>query len=299
MAVKKKSTAKKPVKKVTKKTSAKKPAKKAVSKKAVAKKSAAKKKTVTKAVKKSAAKKPAKKPVKKASVKKSAAKKTVKKAVKTAAKKSTSANKIVVPPVPVTGTNRSERVGSAVKTPSQSTAPVVAPVKSNTAPKQATSNRVLLAAIIGVVILALVVIARPGSDDDDGAAPEIPAATQSAEPTAEATEETSAQETPAPTTVTSVEAPGRFIGNWKDAERTIMSLTWRAPSATDGLTGYKVESRSNMGEWTVISELPATALSFEVTKTSTEGSTSFRVSSVYSDGQLAEAKAFGFAGQFE
>jgi hypothetical protein len=69
--------------------------------------------------------------------------------------------------------------------------------------------------------------------------------------------------------------------------------------ATDGLTGYKVETRSNMGEWKVVSELPATTLTLDMTKTSTDGSTSFRVSSVYSDGQAAEAKAFGFAGQFE
>ncbi len=288
MAVKKKSTVKKPVKKVAKKSAAKKPAKKAATKKAVAKKSATKKSVAKKSVaKKSVAKKSAtKKKVVKKVAKKSAAKKP--------AKKVAAASKIVVPPVPLTGANRSERVAPVATPPAKPTPPVAAPTKSVGAPKQATSNRVLFAAILGIVILALVVISRSDSGDD-GAAPEVPVATQSAQPSAEPT----AEETVAPTTVSSVEAPGKFIGNWKDAQRTIMSLTWRAPSAVDGLTGYKVELRSNMGEWTTVSELPATALSFEVTKTSADGETSFRVSSVYSDGQLAESQAFGFAGQFE
>ena len=95
-----------------------------------------------------------------------------------------------------------------------------------------------------------------------------------------------------------MEAPGRFIGNWKDAEKSVMVITWKAPAATAGLTGYKFEVRSGMGEWTESGMLPATQLSVEFTKGSADGSTSFRVSSVYSDGQMATAKAFGFAGQF-
>jgi hypothetical protein len=78
-----------------------------------------------------------------------------------------------------------------------------------------------------------------------------------------------------------------------------MVITWKAPAATAGLTGYKFESRSGMGEWKETGALPVDQLSIELTKSATEGSTSFRVSSVYSDGQVATAKAFGFAGQFE
>ena len=77
-----------------------------------------------------------------------------------------------------------------------------------------------------------------------------------------------------------------------------MVITWKAPAATAGLTGYKFEVRSGMGEWKESGMLPATQLSVEFTKGSADGSTSFRVSSVYSDGQMAAAKAFGFAGQF-
>jgi hypothetical protein len=114
--------------------------------------------------------------------------------------------------------------------------------------------------------------------------------------TEEATPEATEPATTEP--VAAVEAPGRFIGNWKDAEKSVMVITWRAPAATAGLTGYKFEIRSGMGEWKESGMLPATQLSIEFTKGSADSSTSFRVSSVYSDGQIATAKAFGFSGQF-
>jgi hypothetical protein len=53
-----------------------------------------------------------------------------------------------------------------------------------------------------------------------------------------------------------------------------------------------------MSDWKESGMLPATQLSIEFTKGSADGSTSFRISSVYSDGQIATAKAFGFAGQW-
>jgi hypothetical protein len=277
VAVKKKA----PVKKKT-------VAKKKVAKKAPAKKAPAKKKTAAKkspAKKKSAAKKVAKKaPAKK----KTAAKKVAKK--KSTAKKSTSASRIVIPPVPLGGGKSASRVNvSTTPTPAKS-----APAKPSAAPKQGTSPRVLLAAIVGIAILAIVVISRPASDSDTAA----PVATESAAPemTEEATPEASEPATTEP--VAAVEAPGRFIGNWKDAEKSVMVITWKAPAATAGLTGYKFEVRSGMGEWKESGALPATQLSIELTKGSADGSTSFRVSSVYSDGQIATAKAFGFAGQF-
>ena len=275
MAVKKKAAAKKVAKKkVTKKA----PAKKAVAKKAPAKKKAAAKKVAKKAPakKKTAAKKVAKKaPAKK----KTAAKKT--------AKKSSSANKIVIPPVPLGGAKSATRV-NVTTTP----APVksVAAPKPSAAPKQSTSPRVLIAAIIGIALLAIVVISRPASDSDTAAPAATPSATESAAP--EMTEE------PTTEAVAAVEAPSRFIGNWKDSTNSVMVITWKAPAATAGLTGYKFETRSGMGEWVEAGTFPATQLSVELTKGSADGSTSFRVSSVYSDGQIATAKAFGFAGQF-
>lgn len=291
MAVKKKAATKKVAKKrvvkkapAKKKTAAKKITKK-VAKKAPARKKAAAKRVAKKAParKKAAAKKaPAKK--------KTAAKKVAKKAP---ARKKTAAKKIVIPPVPLGGAKSASRVNvSTTPAPAKS-----APAKPSAAPKQGTSPRVLIAAIIGIALLAIVVISRPASDSDTAA----PVATESAAPemTEEATPEMTEEATPEATEpVDAVEAPGRFIGNWKDAEKSVMVITWKAPAATAGLTGYKFEVRSGMGEWTESGMLPATQLSVEFTKGSADGSTSFRVSSVYSDGQMATAKAFGFAGQF-
>jgi hypothetical protein len=288
VAVKKKAATKKVAKKrvvkkapAKKKTAAKKITKK-VAKKAPARKKAAAKRVVKKAParKKAAAKKaPAKK--------KTAAKKVAKKAP---ARKKTAAKKIVIPQVPLGGAKSASRVNvSTTPAPAKSV-----PAKPSAAPKQGTSPRVLIAAIIGIALLAIVVISRPASDSDTAA----PVATESAAP--EMTEEATPEATEPATTepVAAVEAPGRFIGNWKDAEKSVMVITWKAPAATAGLTGYKFEVRSGMGEWTESGMLPATQLSIEFTKGSADGSTSFRVSSVYSDGQMATAKAFGFAGQF-
>ena len=283
MAVKKKAATKKVAKKkVAKKAPAKKaPAKKKSAAKKVAKKAPAKKKSAAKKVsKKTAAKKVTKKVAKKAPAKK-----------KSAVKKSTSASKIVIPPVPLGGAKGASRVNVST-TPAP--AKPAAPAKPSAAPKQGTSPRVLIAAIIGIALLAIIVISRPASTTDDAA----PVATESAAPemTEEATPEASEPATTEP--VAAVEAPGRFIGNWKDAEKSVMVITWKAPTATAGLTGYKFEIRSGMGEWKESGVLPATQLSIEFTKGSADGSTSFRVSSVYSDGQIATAKAFGFSGQF-
>jgi hypothetical protein len=282
---------------VKKKAATKKVAKKKVVKKAPAKKKTAAKKVTKKVAKKAPARKKAaaKKVAKKAPArKKAAAKKVSKKVAKKApARKKAAAKKIVIPPVPLGGAKSASRVNvSTTPAPTKSAAP-----KPSAAPKQGTSPRVLIAAIIGIALLAIVVISRPASDSDTAA----PVATESAAPemTEEATPEMTEEATPEATEpVDAVEAPGRFIGNWKDAEKSVMVITWKAPAATAGLTGYKFEVRSGMGEWTESGMLPATQLSVEFTKGSADGSTSFRVSSVYSDGQMATAKAFGFAGQF-
>ena len=107
-------------------------------------------------------------------------------------------------------------------------------------------------------------------------------------------EETPATAVPADTTG---EAPTRFIGNWKDSSKSVMVITWKAPAGD--VAGYSVETRANLGDWKVVSEVSATTYAAEFAKTSTEGSTSFRVSAVYADGSLGVATPFGFAGQFE
>jgi hypothetical protein len=149
------------------------------------------------------------------------------------------------------------------------------------------------------VLLAALVLSN-GSKSDDAAAPTpTPTASQSAAPTESASAEPSESASEPSAPVGTVEAPGRFIGNWGNAERSVLNVTWKAPAATEGLTGYKVETRMNRTEWKVVAELPATQLSQSFNKTDASGETAFRVSSVYSDGQAVAAKAFGFAGQFE
>lgn len=289
----KKTTAKraaaKPVKKAAPKKVAAKPVKKATAKKAAVKKVAAKK-VAAKPIKKAAAKKPASKPVKKSAVKKSAAKETI--------------ENIVVPELPV-GSARSARPEVS---PAVVVSPVVPPVVIAAPPvkapvpvaKQGPSGRVILAVIVGIILLAAIVWSRAGNDDVEEALPE---ATQTAvasptpletmsepTPTPEATQAT---ETPAPSLV--YEAPTYAVGNYTT---TGLRLTWKAPAATDGLTGYNIEISRNGGAFEMFSNLPASQLSLDLTKSGTNGWTTFRISSVYSDDQVASVSPFGFPGQF-
>jgi hypothetical protein len=304
VAVKKKPAAKKAAvkKSAAKKSVAKKSPAKKVVKKSVAKKSAtkkvAKKSVAKKVAKKSVAKKSAvKKVAKKSAVKKSAAKKTVKKsAVK---KRATAASSVVIPPVPSSSTLGAARV-DVTSTPKPVTKSAAAPAKpiKPAAPKQGASGKVLAAIIVGIILLAVIVVTRPESSSDD--ATPAPAASASAMATEEPSEEPSAEPTSDTSSepVAAVEGP-KTIGNWKDSAKTIMSITWKAPAASAGLTGYKVEIRVNRGEWVVKSEVPADQLAIDFTKTETTGETAFRVSSIYSDGQEAVGNTFGFAGVFE
>ena len=280
MAVKKKPA--------VKKTAAKK--KTAVKKTAAKKKSAAKKSVAKKSVaKKSAVKKTAKKAVKKSAVKKRAVKKS---AVK---KRAASASSIVIPPVPSSvGAGRVDVSTAPKPTSSGAATPAAQTSKPKEAPKQGASGKVLMAIIVAIILLAVVVITRPDSESDDVAPAPTPAAsaTASEEPSAEPTEEA----TSAP--VTDVEGP-QAVGNWKDSAKSVMTISWKAPAASAGLTGYKVEIRVNRGEWVVKSEVPSDQLAIDFSKTDSAGETSFRVSSVYSDGQEAVGNSFGFSGVFE
>ena len=281
-------------------------AKKAAPKKSTAKKSTAKKSAVKKAVKKSPAKKTAakKKSVKKSAVKKTTAKKKVakkttakKKAVKKSAARKSSASQVVIPPVPSVGSsNGSSRVNVST-TPAAATPRPAAKGSSTSKPaaKSQGSTKVLFAVLVGILLIGAFVISGSDKDGDDAPAP-VPAVTETPEASA-APEETMEATEPAEPAATTGEAPSRFIGNWKDSSKSVMVITWKAPMGD--VTGYKVETRSNLGEWKVVSEVSATTYSAEFAKGATDGSTSFRVSAVYADGTLGVATPFGFAGQFE
>ena len=293
MAVKKKSAAKKaaPKKSTAKKTAAKKSAVKKAVKKSPAKKTAAKKKS---AVKKTAAKKVVKKSaVKKTTAKKASAKK---KAVKKSAARKSSASQVVIPPVPSIGSSSRVNVSTtpAAATPRPATSKPAAG-GSKPAAKSQNSSKILFAVLLGILLIGAVVISGSDKDGDDAPAP-VPAVTETPEASA-APEETMEATEPAEPAATTGEAPSRFIGNWKDSSKSVMVITWKAPMGD--VTGYKVETRSNLGEWKVVSEVSATTYSAEFAKGATDGSTSFRVSAVYADGTLGVATPFGFAGQFE
>ena len=284
MAVKKKSAAKKVAKKAPAKRAVKKTAKKSVVKKKVAKKAPTKKATAKRVVKKSVAKKSV---AKKATAKKSVAKKVAKKApAKRAVKKSSAPAVVAVSTTPI--------------------APVapkpVAPVapKPVATPKQSTSGRVVFLVVAGIVILAAIVWSKSADKSDDEASP-TPSISQSAEPTetatTEPTESATAEPTESATAVTAVEAPSKFVA-LKSADG--LKLRWIAPTAVDGLTGFNVEVRANgMGDWVTIATVPADQLTQNVTKSADAGWTQFRVTSVYSDGQVASATVFGIPGEFK
>ena len=164
---------------------------------------------------------------------------------------------------------------------------------SKPAAKSQGSTKVLFAVLVGILLIGAFVISGSDKDGDDAPAP-VPAVTETEEATPEETMEATEPAEPAATTG---EAPSRFIGNWKDSSKSVMVITWKAPMGD--VTGYKVETRSNLGEWKVVSEVSATTYSAEFAKGATDGSTSFRVSAVYADGTLGVATPFGFAGQFE
>jgi hypothetical protein len=228
------------------------------------------------AVKKKVAKKATKKaPVKKAAAKKPAAKKRV--AKKAAAKRSSAAT-VRVPAVPVTS--------SAPRA-----AAPVAPVRPATPaakPQQGASSRVVMAVIVGIALLAFVVWSQSSSKDDD-AAP-TPSASTSTEASATPTESASSG-----AAVAAIEAPAKFVAlGTADG----ITLRWVSPAATDGLTGYLVEIAPDGKEWQSVATVPADQTTLDMAK-SEGGWTQFRVSSVYSDGQVAPAKIFGLPGQYK
>lgn len=293
VAVKKKTAKKAPAKRVVKKTAKKSVAKKSVAKKKIAKKAPAKRVAKKSVAKKSVAKKaPAKRVAKKSVAKKSVAKKAP---AKRATKKSAA--------TPVTQLVSVSTTPIAPKpTPPESkpVAPKPEAPKPVATPKQNTSSRVVFLVIAGIVILAAIVWSKSGTDGDETATP-APSMSQSAEPTesatAEPTESATAEPTESAVAVVAVEAPSKFVAlNSSDG----LKLRWVAPMAVDGLTGYNVEVRMNgTGDWMTIATVPADQLTQNVTKNSDAGWTQFRVSSVYSDGQIASSAVFGIPGEFK
>ena len=264
------------VKKTAKKSSAKKSAKKSVARKSTAKRS------VKKVAKKSTARKSA--------VKKSAKKSSARKTTKKSSRRATSVDRLVVPAVPVGGARGRVDVSTAP-------APRAAAksVTFDNKPKQGASNRVVAIVVVGIVLLAILVWSKSGKTGDDAAAPSTPSATATSTPSDTSTPATEEPTTPAEP-VGTVEAPSAFVA-LRSADG--MNLRWKAPMATDGLTGFNVELKPAGGDWAVVATTGPTELTHAVALTSSDSWTQFRVTSVYADGQTASAKIFGLAGQYK
>ena len=246
-----------------------------------AKKKASAKRRVKKASAKRPAKRAAKRVVKKASKrapKKAAAKRPAKKSAKKASSRS-DLSKIVIPPVPSRGTT------SVSSTP--------APAKSASAPAAQApakkSNSVLFLVIAGVVLLAIFALTNSSSDDE---AKPTPTESVSEEPSAEPSE--SESEEPA---ITAYEAPTGFVAI-RNASGGV-TLRWKAPAASDGLTGYAVSVSYNAVDFVEVSTVGAEQLSFDIALASDEGGTQFLLQSVYSDGTKVDAAKFSLKGKYQ
>ena len=246
-----------------------------------AKKKASAKRRVKKAPAKRPAKKAAKRVVKKAS-KRAPKKAAAKRPAKRSAKKASSRNdlsKIVIPPVPTRGAT------SVSSTP--------APTRSASAPAAQApakkSNSVLFLVIAGVVLLAIFALTNSSSDDD---AMPTPTETVSEEPSAEASE--SESEEPA---ITAYEAPTGFVAI-RNASGGV-TLRWKAPAASDGLTGYAVSVSYNAVDFVEVSTVGADQLSFDIALASDEGGTQFLLQSVYADGTKVDAAKFSLKGKYQ
>lgn len=287
MAVKKSAVKKTAKKAPAKKAAAKKVAKKAPAKKKVAAKKVAKKAPAKKvAAKKVAKKAPAKKIAKKAVVKKGTAKKV--------AKRPSSTN-FVVPPVPTSTTRKASTVISTAP------AKIATPAPAQNAPvKSGSSNRIVAAVIAAIVILALVVVARNSSSKTESAAP-APTASASAEPSASTTTDATAQTTATPEASATASASGHdapvgIVAHYTAKGATIL---WKAPATTTGLASYNVEMSVAGGAYKLLSTVPASQLSLDITKTDTAQWSSFKVSTVYDDGTVVAGKVFGLPGLYE
>ena len=252
---------------------------------------AAKKKTAKRAVKKAAAKRPAKKAAAKRPAKRVAKKTT--KAAKRPAKKAPAkravgkkssakvdASKIVIPPVPTRGTTTVTSTPAPAK---QAAAP--------SAPAKKSSNGVLFLVIAGVALLAIFALTNSSNKDD--ASPK-PAASESMseEPTAEPSE--SASEEAGSGTY---EAPQSFVAIRNSSGG--VTLRWKAPAATEGLTGYAISVSYNAKDFTEVGTVEAGQLNFDIALAGDEGGTQFLLQSVYSDGTKVDAKKFSLKGKYQ
>jgi hypothetical protein len=253
-----------------------------VAAKKAAKKSA--KRPVKKVAKKATSKRTVKKAVKKSSARKSATKKSSAKRSVNSSVKSVAAS-YKVPAVP-TRNSATKRI-STEPTPVKSA--VAAPAKNAAASKK-SSSRTFITILAAIVLLALLVVSRNGSKNNSTTSDTAATPTASA---AQSSESAAASTSAAP--AAGHGAPQGIVAHYNANGATIY---WTAPAESSGISNYQVEISSNGGAFKVASTVPATQLSLDIAAKDTTGWCSFRVSTIYSDGQVVGGKVFGLPGQW-
>uniref|UniRef100_UPI00404A9E1A fibronectin type III domain-containing protein n=1 Tax=Candidatus Nanopelagicus sp. TaxID=2518620 RepID=UPI00404A9E1A len=233
-----------------------------------------------KAAKKSAARKSsAKRSVKKVA-KRSTAKRSAKKSVK---KKSKSTARYSIPSVPVSGSGRSS-VSTISTTPKPSSGSSYSS-KSTKSSDAGSSKGIVIAVVLGILILAIAVISR-GSDSESTTVTPTPAASESVAPTEE----------PTSAPLAAHEPPAGIVSLYNATGATV---NWKAPAASEGITGYNIELRDNgVGEWKLVATVPATQFKQQIVKNDETGWVQVKVSTVYSDGVVSEGKVHGLPGSW-
>ena len=233
-----------------------------------------------KAAKKSAAKKSsAKRSVKKVA-KRSTAKRSAKKSVK---QKSKSTARYSIPSVPVSGSGRSS-VSTISTTPKPSSGSSYSS-KSTKSSDAGSSKGIVIAVVLGILILAIAVISR-GSDSESTTVTPTPAASESVAPTEE----------PTSAPLAAHEPPAGIVSLYNATGATV---NWKAPAASEGITGYNIELRDNgAGEWKLVATVPATQFKQQIVKNDETGWVQVKVSTVYSDGVVSEGKVHGLPGSW-
>jgi hypothetical protein len=90
-------------------------------------------------------------------------------------------------------------------------------------------------------------------------------------------------------------APQGIVAHYTANGATIF---WAAPSETSGISNYQVEISTNGGAFKVASTVPSSQLSYDIKKSGDAGWSSFRISTVYSDGTVVGGKVFGLPAQW-
>lgn len=178
----------------------------------------------------------------------------------------------------------------------------LAPPKTLAA-KRSRSITPILYSIVGLLIaIALILWAKSNGDTPGNTVGAIATSTSTATPSTPS----SPTPTPVPTpSVSHASTPAPVLGTYEAPKGVVAHYTtsgiaiyWTPPNTSESLTGYKLEISADGSKWTMLSEVSATKHSLILTKRSSTGWTSFRVSGVYAQGQVVAAKPFGLPGTF-